>query len=104
MKKAKITSLLRYVALHCLKHRFPYPYSQIYSTRGLKSIKSWNQRLKYYSSSTFKWRHNLRNFNFLVEIFPHTHYGVRDVASVLLIMVQLRNSIMHLMQCYITGT
>jgi hypothetical protein len=29
-------------------------------------------RLKYYSSSTFKWRHNLMNFTFLVEIFPHT--------------------------------
>ncbi len=29
------------------------------------------------------------NFTFLVEIFPHTRYGVRDVASVLLFMVQL---------------
>ncbi len=27
-----------------------------YSTRGLKSIQCWNQRLKYYSSSIFKWR------------------------------------------------
>jgi hypothetical protein len=39
--------------LHCLQHRFPYPYSQIYSTRGLKRIQCWNQRLKYYSSSIF---------------------------------------------------
>ncbi len=51
----------------------PYPYSQIYSTRGLKSIQCWNQRLKYYSISTFKWRHNLMTFTFLLEIFPHTH-------------------------------
>ncbi len=29
--------------MHCLQHRFPYPYSQIYSTRGLKSIQCWNQ-------------------------------------------------------------
>jgi hypothetical protein len=29
------------------------------------------------------------NFTFLSEIVPHTHYGVRDVASVLLFMVQL---------------
>ncbi len=27
------------------------------------------------------------NFTFLVEIFPHTHYGVRDVASMLLLLV-----------------
>ncbi len=39
--------------------------------------------------STFKWRYNLMNFTFLLEIFPHTRYGVRDVASVLLFMVQL---------------
>jgi hypothetical protein len=44
-------------------------------------------------------------FNFLVEIFPHTRYGVRDVASVLLIMVQLETLYsMHPLQCYITGT
>ncbi len=29
------------------------------------------------------------NFTFLVEILPHTCYGVRDVASMLLFMVQL---------------
>ncbi len=31
----------------------------------------------------------------MVEIFPHTHYGVRDVASVLLIMVQLEKILYH---------
>jgi hypothetical protein len=73
--------------------------------RGLKSIQCWNQRLKYISSSTFKWRHNLMNFTFLVEIFPHTRYGVRDVASVLLFMVQLEKLYsIHPLQCYITGT
>ncbi len=37
--------------------------------------------------------------------FPHTCYGVRDVASVLLIMVQLEKfHTMHPLQCYITGT
>jgi hypothetical protein len=40
----------------------------IFSTRGLKSIQCWNQRLKYYSSSTFKWRHNQMTFTFLLEI------------------------------------
>jgi hypothetical protein len=61
--------------------------------------------LELYSSSTFKWRHNLMNFTFLLEIFPHTHYGVRDVASVLLFMVQLEKLYsMHPLQCYITGT
>ncbi len=82
------------------------PYSQIYFTRGLKSIQCWNQCLKYYSSSTFKLRHNLRNFTtFLVEILPHTRYGVRDVASMLLIMVQLEKFYtMHPLQYYITGT
>ncbi len=34
------------LTLHCLQHRSPYPYSQIYTTRGLKSIQRWNQRLK----------------------------------------------------------
>ncbi len=29
------------------------------------------------------------NVTFLVEIFPHTRYGVKDVASVLLLLVQL---------------
>jgi hypothetical protein len=44
------------------------------------------------------------NFTFLLEIFPHTHYVVRDVASVLLFMVQLEKFYtMHLLQCYITG-
>ncbi len=44
-------------------------------------------------------------FTFLVEIFPHTRYGVRDVASMLLIMVQLEKFYtMHPLQCYITGT
>jgi hypothetical protein len=81
-------------------HRFPYPYSQIYSTRGLKSIQCWNQRLKYYSSSTFKRRHNLMNFTFLLEIFPHSRYGVRHVASLLLFMVQLEKFYsMHPLQC-----
>jgi hypothetical protein len=44
------------------------------------------------------------NFTFLLEIFPHTHNGVRDVASVLLFMVQLEKFYtMHPLQCYITG-
>jgi hypothetical protein len=46
-EKASIASLMRWLTLHCLQHRFPYPHSQIYSTRGLKSIQCWNQRLKY---------------------------------------------------------
>jgi hypothetical protein len=42
---------------------------------------------------------------FLLEIFPHTRYGVRDVASMLLFMVQLEKLYsMHPLQCYITGT
>jgi hypothetical protein len=42
---------------------------------------------------------------FLVEIFPHTRYGVRDVASVLLLLVQLEKLYsMHPLQCCITGT
>jgi hypothetical protein len=52
------------VTLLCLQHRFLYPYSQIYSTRSLKSISCWNQRLKYYSSSIFKWRQNQINLPF----------------------------------------
>jgi hypothetical protein len=71
-----------------LATRFPYPYSQIYSTRGLKSIQCWNQRLKYYSSSIFKWSQNHMNFPFIFEIFPRTRYGVSDVASLLLLLVQ----------------
>jgi hypothetical protein len=44
-------------------------------------------------------------FHFLVDIFPHTRYGVRDVAGVLLIMVQLEKFYtMHPLQCYVTGT
>jgi hypothetical protein len=43
--------------------------------------------------------------SFLLEIFPRTRYGVRDVASVLLFMVQLEKLYsMHLLQCYITRT
>jgi hypothetical protein len=52
--------------------QIPYPYSQIYSTRGLTSIQCWNQRLKYYSSSIFKWRQNHMTFTFFLEILPHT--------------------------------
>ncbi len=85
--------------------QIPLSIFTIYSNRGLKSIQCWNQRLKYYSSSMFKWRHNLMNFTFLLEIFPHTCYGVRDLASMLLFMVQLETlHSMHLLQCYITGT
>ncbi len=41
----------------------------------------------------------------LLEIFPHTPYGVSDVASVLLFMVQSEKLYsMHLLQCYITET
>ncbi len=44
-------------------------------------------------------------FHLLLEIFPHTCYGVRDVASVLLFMVHVEKLYsMHLLQCYITGT
>ncbi len=44
-------------------------------------------------------------FHLFGGIFPHTHYGVRDVARVLLIMIQLEMLYsMHLLQCYITGT
>ncbi len=44
-------------------------------------------------------------FHFLVETFPHTRYGIRDGASVLLIMVQLEKFYtMHPLQCYITET
>ncbi len=53
--------------------RIPLSIFTIFSIRGLKRIQCWNQRLKYYSSSTFKWRHNLMTFTFLLEIFPHTH-------------------------------
>ncbi len=48
---------------------------------------------------------HLMNFTFLVEIFPHTCYGVRDVASVLLLLVQLEKLYsMHPLQYYVTGT
>ncbi len=57
MQKASVNSLKTWATLHCLRRGFPYPYSQIYSTRGLKSNQYWNQHLKYYSSYTFKWRH-----------------------------------------------
>jgi hypothetical protein len=44
-------------------------------------------------------------FNFFLEIFSHTRYSVRDVASVLLFMVQFEKLYyMHPLQCYITGT
>ncbi len=44
-------------------------------------------------------------FTFFLEIFPHTCYGVSDVASVLLFMVQLEKLYsMHTLQCCITGT
>jgi hypothetical protein len=43
--------------------------------------------------------------DFFQEIFLHTHYSVRDVASMLLFMVQLEKLYsMHPLQCYITGT
>jgi hypothetical protein len=35
------------------------------------------------------------NFTFLLEIFPHACYGVRDVASVLLFMLQLEKLYFH---------
>jgi hypothetical protein len=35
----------------------------------------------------FKWSQNHMNFPFILEIFPHTHYGVSDVASLLLLLV-----------------
>ncbi len=45
------------------------------------------------------------NFTFLLEIIPHTRYGVRDVASMLLFMAQLEKLYsMHPLHCYITGT
>ncbi len=71
-KYASIASSMRQLQLHCLQHRFPYPYLQIYSTRDLKSIQCWNQRLKYYSSSIFKWRQNQMTFTFFLEILPYT--------------------------------
>jgi hypothetical protein len=44
-------------------------------------------------------------FNLFLEIFPRTRYSVRDVASVLLIMVQLEKFYtMNPLQCYVTGT
>jgi hypothetical protein len=44
-------------------------------------------------------------FHLFAGDFPHTHYSVKDVASVLLFMVQLEKFYtMHLLQCYITGT
>jgi hypothetical protein len=46
-KKCKQRFINEIVAIPLSGHRFPYPYSQIYSTRGLKSIQCWNQRLKY---------------------------------------------------------
>jgi hypothetical protein len=43
--------------------------------------------------------------HFFMEIFPHSHYGVSDVARVLLFLVQLEKLYyMHPLQCYITGT
>jgi hypothetical protein len=50
--------------MHSLQHRLPYQYSHIYSTRGLRSIQCWNQRLKYYSSTIFNWRQNQMTFTF----------------------------------------
>jgi hypothetical protein len=47
-----------------------------------------NQRLKYYSSSIFKCSQNHMKFPFVLEIFPHSCYGVSDVASLLLLLVQ----------------
>ncbi len=44
----------------------------IYFTRGLKSIQNWNQHLKYYSRSIFKWRQNQMTLPFFLEIFSHT--------------------------------
>jgi hypothetical protein len=37
-KKRKHHLIGDLLTLYCLQHRFPYPYSQIYSTRGFKSI------------------------------------------------------------------
>ncbi len=87
MKNAIINLSKRWWTLYWMQHRFPYQYSQIHSTRGLKSIQCWYQCLKYYSSSTFKWRQNQMTYTFFLEIFPHTCYGVSDVASMLLFMV-----------------
>ncbi len=41
-------------------------------SKGFNSIQCWNQCLKYYSSSIFKWRQNHMTFSFFLEIFPHT--------------------------------
>jgi hypothetical protein len=104
-QKRKDYFIAEIASIELLATQIPLSIFTIFSTRGLKSIQCWNQRLKYYSSSTFKWRHNLRNFTFLLEIFPHTRYGVRDVASMLLIMVQLEKFYtMHPLQYYVTGT
>jgi hypothetical protein len=44
-------------------------------------------------------------YHLFFVIFPHTCYGVIDMASLLLTMVQLEKFYtMHLLQCYITGT
>ncbi len=104
-QKSKIQFIDEIVDIVLFATQIPLSIFTNYSNRGLKSIQCWNQLLKYYSSSTFKWRHNLMNFTFLVEIFPHTRYSVKDVASMLLFMVQLETLyFMHPLQCYITGT
>ncbi len=45
------------------------------------------------------------NLPFFLEIFPHTLQGVSDVASLLLLLVQLEKFYyMNPLQSYITGT
>ncbi len=75
MKKCKDYFIKKIVDI--LQQRFPHQYSQIYSTRGLRSIQCWNQRLKYYSRSTFKWRQNQMTFIFSLLIFPYTLRCIR---------------------------
>ncbi len=105
MKNAIIILLKRKWTLHWMQHRLPYQYSQINSFWGLRSIQCWNQCLKYYSSSTIKWRQNQMTYTFFLDFFPHKRYGVSDVASLLLFMVWLEKLYsLHPLQSYITGT
>ncbi len=72
-KKCKDQFIEKIVDIALFATQIPLSIFKNYSTRGLRSIQCWTQCLKYYSSSTFKWRQNQMTFTFFLEIFPHTH-------------------------------
>ncbi len=71
-EKCKYRFIDKIVAIKLSATQIPLSISQIYSTRGLKSIQCWNQCLKYYSSSILKWRQKKMTFTFFLEILPYT--------------------------------